>query len=125
VRWGSLFAIGFCLLLFANWTGNITSSPTAQVSNAIQDPTRFWTLRAGVLAPMVVALLMPAVLTSVAERLASARPEAARRFGWLAIGSMAAVVAAALLTVVVGFFFGCPPATSAARASARRALAPS
>ena len=47
VRWGSLFAIGLCLLLFANCTGNVTSSPTAQVSNAIQDPTRFWTLTAG------------------------------------------------------------------------------
>ena len=106
VRWGSLFAIGFCLLLFANCTGNVTSSPTAQVSNAIQDPTRFWTLTAGVLAPLLLALLMPPVLTSVAERLATRRPQAARRLGRLAMWSMAAVVAAALLTVVVGFFLG-------------------
>lgn len=106
VRWGSLFAIGFCLLLFANCTGNISPSPTAQVSNAIQDPTRFWTLTAGVLAPLLVALLMPLVLTSAAERLATGRPQAARRLGRLAMWSMAAVVAAALLTVVIGFFLG-------------------
>src|SRR4029077_15219727 len=36
LRWSSLFAIGLCLLLFANCTGNITSGPDAQVSNAIQ-----------------------------------------------------------------------------------------
>ena len=106
VRWGSLFAIGLCLLLFANCTGNITTSPTAQVSNAIQDPTRFWTLTAGVLAPLLLALLMPAVLTSAAERLATGRPKAARRLGRLAMWSMAAIVAAALLTVVIGFFLG-------------------
>jgi hypothetical protein len=106
VRWGSLFAIGLCLLLFANCTGNITSSPTAQVSNAIQDPTRFWTLTAGVLAPLLLALLMPAVLTSAAERFATGRPQAARRLGRLAMLSMAAIVAAALLTVVIGFFLG-------------------
>lgn len=106
VRWGSLFAIGLCLLLFANCTGNITSSPTAQVSTAIQDPTHFWTLTAGVLAPLLLALLMPAVLTSAAERLAIGRPQAARRLGGLAMLSMAAIVAAALLTVVIGFFLG-------------------
>ena len=106
VRWGSLFAIGLCLLLFANCTGNVTSGPTAQVSNAIQDPTRFWTLTAGVLAPLLLALLMPAVLTSAAERFATGRPQAARRLGRLAMLSMAAIVAAALLTVVIGFFLG-------------------
>ncbi len=106
VRGGSLFAIGFCLLLFANCTGNITSSPTAQVSNAIQDPTRFWTLTAVVLAPLLVALLMPPVLTSAAQRLATRRPQAARRLGQLAMWSLAAIVVAALLTAVIGFFFG-------------------
>jgi hypothetical protein len=106
LRWGSLFAIGLCLLLFANCTGNITSSPTAQVSNAIQDPARFWTLAAAVLAPLVLALLMAPVLTFAAERLASGRPQAARRVGQLAMWSVVAVVAAVLLTVVVGFFLG-------------------
>lgn len=106
VRWGSVFAIGFCLLLFANCTGNITPTSTAQVSNAIQDPTRFWTLTAGVLAPLLLALLLPSVLTSVAERLATSRPQAARRLGQLAMWSMAAVVVAALVTVVIGFFLG-------------------
>jgi hypothetical protein len=106
VRWGSLFAIGLCLLLFANCTGNISSSPTAQVSNAIEDPTRFWTLTAGVVAPLLVALLMPPVLISAAEQLATRRPHAARRLGLLAMWSMAAVAAAAVLTVVIGFFLG-------------------
>jgi hypothetical protein len=106
LRWGSLFAIGFCLLLFANCTGNITSGPNAQVSNAIQDPARFWTLTAAVLAPLVLALLMPPALTLAAERLAIGRPGAARRVGRLAMWSVAAIVAAALVTVVVGFFLG-------------------
>ena len=56
VRWGSLFAIGFSLLLFANCTSNITPSPSAQVSNALQDPARFWALTAGVLTPLMLAL---------------------------------------------------------------------
>jgi hypothetical protein len=106
LRWGSLFAIGFCLLLFANCTGNITSGPDAQVSNAIEDPARFWTLAAVVLAPLVLALLMPPALTLAAERLAPGRPGAARRVGGLAMWSVAAIVAAALVTVVVGFFLG-------------------
>jgi hypothetical protein len=106
VRWCSLFAIGFCLLLFANCTGNISPSSNAQVSNAIQDPTRFWTLTAALLAPLLLALLMPLVMTSTAERLATSRPQAARRLGLLAMWSMAVVVAAALLTVVIGFFLG-------------------
>ena len=106
VRWGSLFAIGFCLLLFANCTGTITSSSTAKVSSAMQDSARFWTLAAGVLAPLLLALLMAPVLTSAAERLATGRPHAARRLGRLAMWSMAAVVAAAVLTVIIGFFLG-------------------
>src|SRR6202035_1660845 len=59
VRWASLFVIAFCLLLFANCTGNITPGPTAQVSNAIQDPTRFWTLAIAVVAPATLGLLIP------------------------------------------------------------------
>jgi hypothetical protein len=106
VRWASVFAIGFCLLLFANCTSNITPTSTAQVSNAIQDPTRFWTLAAVLLAPLLLALLMPPVLTSVAERLATSRPQTARTLGQLAMWSMAAVVLATLLTVVLGFFLG-------------------
>ena len=106
VRWGSLFAIGFAVLLFANCTGNITPNTSAQVSNALQDPAHFWSLTAGVLTPLVLALLIPPVLTSAAERLATGRPHAARRLGQLAIWSMAAVAAAALLTVAIGFFLG-------------------
>ena len=116
VGWGSLFAIGFCLLLFTNCTGNISPSPTAQVSNAIQDPIRFWTLAAGVLAPLLLALVLPLVLTSAAERLSISRPQAARRLGLLAMWSVGVVVAAALLTVVIGFFLGvsaCDVGTSA------------
>jgi hypothetical protein len=106
LRWSSLFAIGFCLLLFANCTGSITSGPDPQVSNAVQDPARFWTLTAAVLAPLVLALLMAPALTSAAERLATGRPQAARRLGRLAWWSVAVIVAAALVTVVVGFFIG-------------------
>jgi hypothetical protein len=106
LRWGSLFAIGFCLLLFANCTGNITSSSNSQVSNAIQDPARFWTLTAVVMTPLVLALLIAPVLSFAAERLATGRPRAARRLGRLAWWSVFAIVAAALLTVVVGFFLG-------------------
>ena len=106
LRWSSLFAIGLCLLLFANCTGNITSGPDAQVSNAIQDSARFWTLSATLLAPPVLALLMAPVLTLAAERLAARRPRAARRLGQLAWWSAFAIVAAVLLTVVVGFFLG-------------------
>jgi hypothetical protein len=106
LRWGSLFAIGFCLLLFANCTGNITSSANAQVSNATQDPARFWTLTAAVLTPLVLALLMAPVLTFAAERLATGRPRAAGRLGRLAWWSVVVIVAAALVTVVVGFYLG-------------------
>ena len=106
LRWGSLFALGFCLLLFANCTGSITSSSTSQVSNAIQDPARFWTLTAAVLTPLVLALLMAPVLTFAAERLAIGRPRIAGRLGLLAWWSVVVIVAAALVTVVVGFFLG-------------------
>jgi hypothetical protein len=116
VLWSSLFAIGFCLLLFANCTGNASPSPTAQVSNAIQDPTHFWTLTALVLGPLLLALLMPLVLTLSAQRLAAGRPQTAHRLGLLAMWSLAAVVATALLTVVIGIFLGlsaCDVGTSA------------
>ncbi|GAC1670638.1 MAG: hypothetical protein PVS3B2_11980 [Candidatus Dormibacteraceae bacterium] len=105
VRWGSTFAIGFCLLLFANCTGNVTSSSTGQLA-LILDPTRFWTMTAVVLAPLLLALLMPAVLTSLAERLATSRPHTARTLGTLASLSMVAVFLAVLLTVVIGFLRG-------------------
>ena len=106
VRWASLFAIGFCILLFANCSGNLGSPDAPQMSNAIQDPTRFWTLTAEVLIPLLLSLVMPPVLTAAAERLATGRPQAARRFGWLAMWSPAAVVVAALATVVMGIFLG-------------------
>jgi hypothetical protein len=106
VRWGSLFAIGFCLLLFSNCTAGTTPTADAQMSNAMLDPIRFWTLTAGVLAPLVLALLMPPVLTTVAEGLATRRPKTARTLGKLAIWSMAAVVPVALATIVIGFFLG-------------------
>lgn len=106
VRWGSTFAIGFCLLLFANCTGNITSSSTGEEFALIQDQTRFWTMTAVVLAPLLLALLMPPVLTSFAERLATSRPHTARTLGTLASLSMVAVFLAVLLTVVIGFLRG-------------------
>jgi len=106
LRWGSLFAIGFCLLLFANCTGSITSGPTAQVSNVSQDPARFWTLAAVVMAPLLIALLLPPVLAFAAERLSIGRPQAARRVGQVAMLSVIAIVGAALVTVGVGFFLG-------------------
>jgi hypothetical protein len=78
VRWSSLFAITFCLLLFSNCTANLTDSPTAQVSSAMLDPTKFWTLTAWLMAPLVLALLMPPVLITAGEWLAISRPETAR-----------------------------------------------
>ena len=105
LRWGSLFAIGFSFLLFANCSGSVTSGPS-QLSGPMQDPTRFWELTGWVLAPMLVALLIPPMLASAAERLATSRPPAARRLGRLATWSVATVVGAVLLTVVIGLFVG-------------------
>lgn len=106
VRWSSLFAITLCLLLLSNCTANVTSSSIAEVSNAMLDPMRFWTLTAAVLAPLVLALLIPSVLTMVAERLATRRPQTARKLGRLAVWSMVAVVPVSLLTVGIGSFLG-------------------
>ena len=140
LRWSSLFAIGLCLLLFANCSGGSGVSgpvpPASQapidprhgqavlVSGPIQDPVHFWLLAAWVLAPMVLALLIPAMLAFSTERLATQRPHTARMLGRLAPWSVGAVVAAGLLTVVISLFVGfnaclaAPPDASAGYCSA-------
>jgi hypothetical protein len=105
VRWGSTFAIGFCLLLFANCAGNLTSGGKDQLA-ANEDPTRFWMMTAVLLGPLLLALLMPPALTSFAERLATRRLHAARTLGTLATLSIVAVFPIVLLTVVTGFLRG-------------------
>ncbi|MDQ2943599.1 MAG: hypothetical protein M3R21_08030 [Candidatus Dormibacteraeota bacterium] len=104
VRWGSVFAIGLSVLLFANCSGNVTFGN--ELSGPIQDPARFWKLTAWVLTPLLLALLVPPVLTFSAERVATGRLQAARRLGWLAMWSMGPIVAAVLVTVVIGLFVG-------------------
>ena len=124
LRWSSLFAIGLCLLLFANCSGGAgisgppppASGPPLQplsthgqavlVSGPIEDPARFWVLAAWVLVPLLMALLLPPVLTFAAERLVTNRLRAARMLGRLAMWSIAAVVAAVLVTLGIGFAVG-------------------
>ena len=145
VRWTSLFAVGFSVLLFANCSGGVGSSapvapvsgpppslneplvgsPASLISGPVTDPAHFWSLTVWVLAPLLLALLLPTVLTFAAERLAAGRPRAARRLGFLALWSMAAIVAAAFATLLIGFFVGfnaClgggPPEASAGYCSA-------
>lgn len=86
VRWASLLALGFCVLVFTNCSGGINSGgPTT--SGPISDPAEFWRLTAAVLGPLLVALLLPLILTSAAAMTVDRRPHAARTLGRLAIWS--------------------------------------
>ena len=107
IRWSGLFAVGFCVLLFANCSGGVGSSgPGAPVAHALDTPSDFFRLTAGVLLPLVLALLLPPVFATGAQLFADRRPEAARTLATLAVWGAALAAGAAILTVPVAFFLG-------------------
>jgi hypothetical protein len=107
IRWSGLFAVGLCVLLFANCSSAVGSSgPGLPVAHALDTPSDFFRLTAGVLLPLVLALLLPPVFATGAQILADRRPKTARKLATLAIWGAALAAGAAVATVPVGFFLG-------------------
>jgi hypothetical protein len=107
MRWSSAFAIGFCILLFTNCSGGVGSSgPGAPVRHALDVPSDFFGLTAGVLLPLVLALLLPPLFATGAQLLADRRPKTARTLATLAVWGAALAAGAAIATVPVAFFLG-------------------
>jgi hypothetical protein len=105
LRWSALLAVGFAVLIFANCTGDLTTTPGGPQTVAA-DPADFWPLAAWLELPLLVALVLPALLATAAQLSSAARPGISHRLAQLALASMGVVAAAAVLTVPVGFFVG-------------------
>jgi hypothetical protein len=121
IRWSGAFAVGICVLLFANCssavgTGQATQAPAPigdlpsaapqPVIGAVGDVHSFLSMAALVLVPLVIALLLPPILATAAQLLATSRPDAARRLANLTVWGSALAAGAAVATVPVGFFLG-------------------
>ena len=121
VRWNGVFAVGFCVLLFANCSSIATTGPSARVSAAMSEAPDFLSLTAWVLAPLLLTLLLAPALTTAAQLLATSRPHTARRLAQVATWGAAMPAAAVVFTLPVGFFFGisaCDLGTSAGSCAA-------
>jgi hypothetical protein len=128
IRWSGAFAVGFCILLFADCTGAISTTgpgpagppgpqgpalppgapgPVVHApSDFLAAPSDFLSLTAWVLGPLVLALLLPPILATAAQLLATQRPHAARTLAQLAIWGSVLAAIASVATVPVGFYFG-------------------
>jgi hypothetical protein len=107
MRWSGAFAIGLSVLLFTDCSGGVGSSgPNAPVAHALDVPSDFLWLAAGVLLPLVLALLLPPIFATGAQLLAERRPKTARTFATLAVWGAAVAAGAAVATVPVAFFLG-------------------
>jgi hypothetical protein len=125
VRWSGLFAVGFCVLVFANCSSTVSmGSQSVRVSAWHSDLGAYLPMAALLLAPLVLALLVVPALITVAQMLAANRPHFAVRLARMATWASVVAAIVAFITVPVGFFlgvsacdFGTSPGTCAAGAS--------
>ena len=113
-RWSSLFAACFAVLVFADCSGAVGNNGH-EVVGAMSDPTRYWSMAAGLLLPTVILLALPGVLATIAERLTR------RRWAIAAIFVSGAAAAVAFVTAPVAVVFGvsaCDFGTSAGMCAA-------
>ncbi|MHB8613195.1 MAG: hypothetical protein ACYDAL_12310 [Candidatus Dormibacteraceae bacterium] len=105
VRWSSVFAIGICVVLFANCSAGVTSGDRSIGASA--HPSQFWPLAALVMLPLLVAIAIPAGLAMGASRVASrGRMREAGRLASVALWSAGLVAVVALVTAGIAFFGG-------------------
>jgi hypothetical protein len=105
MRWAGAFAIGFSVLLFANCSGGV-GPPNSHVSSAMVAPADFIFLTTWLMAPLLVALLLPPLLATGAQVLAGTSPKTAGRLAQLVVWGCALAAGAAVITVPIGFFLG-------------------
>ena len=107
LRWGSLAAVLFSILVFANCSGSVSSASGNH--GAMFDASGFWPLAAAVLLPLLVALALPGLL---------GRPG---KGGTAAVLSIAAILVIVPVTMAVAFYAGisaCYLSTSAGACAA-------
>lgn len=113
LRWAALAAVMFSVLVFANCSGSVSSSP-ADSRGAMGDASNFWSLTAAVLLPLVIVLALPALLATMARRRAG-------MWGTAAVLSIAAILVIVPVTMAVAFIAGisaCYLSTSAGACAA-------
>jgi hypothetical protein len=122
VRWSGLFAIGFCVLLFANCSSGVsTGTLTGRVVAWRGDTPTYVSMASWLLLPLVLALLLVPVLITAAQMLATNRPQTASRLARVARWASVLAAGVAFFTVPLGFFFGvsaCDFGTSAGACAA-------
>ena len=107
LRWSTLLAVAFAVLLFANCSSSVNTGDNHTQEAARVDPAAFWLLAAGLVLPLLLALALPAVLAVVALASASSHPRRAHQLGQAALVSSAVVPVAAFATFFpFGVVFG-------------------
>jgi hypothetical protein len=94
LRWGSVAAVMFSILVFANCSGSVSSGPGGGNHGAMFDASNFWPLAAAVLVPLLVALALPGLL---------GRPG---KGGTAAVLSIAAILVIVPVTMAAAFYAG-------------------
>jgi len=92
LRWGSLVAVLFSILVFANCSSSVSSASGNH--GAMFDASNFWPLAAAVLLPLLVALALPGLL---------GRPGKGATAAVLAIAAILVIVP---VTMAVAFYAG-------------------
>jgi hypothetical protein len=106
LRIGTVLAIGFSVLMFADCSSSSVSGNSALFGSAMAEPGRFWSLAAWLALPMLVALTLPTVLLTASELSRSASPRRARALATVALWSTAAIAVAAVVMVPASLLFG-------------------
>ncbi len=113
LRWSTVFAIGWAVLLFANCSSGATSG--APLQGAMADPATFLFFTAVGFVPLLIGLAVPAILGTVAQ------VTRGRRWAGAAMWSIGIVALLAIGSSCGGFYgsfntcgFGASPSACAA-----------
>ena len=102
LRWAALAAVMFSVLVFANCSGSLSSSPADATHGAMRDASNFWPLAAAVLLPLLGVQALPGLLATMAQR----RAGTAGKWGTAAVLSIAAILVIVPVTMAVAFYAG-------------------
>jgi MFS family permease len=102
IRWSSVLAAAFAVLLFADCSGASGSYQTGHsgVGGPMADPTRYWLMATGLLLPTLILLALPGITATVAER----RQD--RRWAHAGIYAAGAAAIVAFITAPIALVFG-------------------
>ena len=107
VRSSALAAIALSILLFANCSASVTSSPSSTSSAAMDDVSGLLRVGAEVLLPIVLVIALAAALATAAQVFAGRHQwRSAQRAAQAAVWSAVAIAVVAVVAVPVGFIFG-------------------